>query len=355
MNISSLTNDELLKLREALEFDVSGLDAIQQAYKIGINSLYGALGSDGFRHYNQWQCSAITYNGQTTTKTAENYFNNSLQALTGVDRDYVIAADTDSNYVDFSLVIKKLGFVDTPTIVDSLSKFAKDRVQPGLKQAFKQLGDKLNCDDEKIVMKRESIGPAIFIQKKRYLMRVWDKEGVRYETPKLKVMGLEAIKTNTPLYCRKRMKELFTTLFDMSQQEVQAYVKTTREEFMNLSPYEIASPTSVNNLSKYVVVNQKGATMHANGAVLYNSLLQKHKLSDKYPLIRSGDKIRYVRLEDPNPHRASAISFLDVLPPELGLDKYLDKVAQFNKHFMDPVDRVLKPIGWSAKKKFRLG
>lgn len=354
MSLNELSNEELLKLRESLEFDVSGLDSIQQAYKIGINSLYGALGSDGFRHYNQWQCSAITYNGQATTKSAENYFNNSLSSLTGIDRDYVIAADTDSNYVDFSLVIKKLGFTDINNIVDALSNFAKDRVQPGLKAAFKALGDKLNCDEEKIVMKRESIGPAIFIQKKRYLMRVYDKEGVRYDTPKLKVMGLEAIKTNTPLYCRKRMKELFTTLFDMTQQEVQAYVKQTKAEFMALPPYEIASPTSVNNLAKYVVVNQKGATMHANGAVLYNELLKQHKLTDKYPLIRSGDKIRYIRLEDPNPHRSSAISFLDVLPPELKLDNYLDKSAQFNKHFMDPVDRVLKPIGWSAKKKFRL-
>ena len=177
-DLTKLSNEELLKLRDALDFEVSGLDSIQQAYKIGINSLYGALGSDGFRHYNQWQCGAITYTGQATTKTAEQYFNNTLTTLTGIEKDDVCAADTDSNYIDFKLLIKKLGVTDVKQIVDVLAKFAKDRLQPALKSSFKLLGENLNCEEEKIHMKREAIGSAIFIMKKRYLMRVYDKESV---------------------------------------------------------------------------------------------------------------------------------------------------------------------------------
>ena len=77
--------------------------------------------------------------------------------------------------------------------------------------------------------------------------------------------------------------------------------------------------------------------------------MSKLNLNLKYEQIQEGDKIKFLYLKEPNPLKENTIAFVAKLPNEFGLEKYVDYELIFQKAFLDPLDNILKPIGWHTE------
>jgi DNA polymerase elongation subunit (family B) len=207
-------------------------------------------------------------------------------------------------------------------------------------------------------MKRENIADrGIWTAKKRYILNVWDSEGVRYEEPKLKVMGIESVKSSTPAPCRQMLKDAFKILMTGSEDEMIKFIDSKREEFKKLPPEEVSFPRSVSDVVKYkshASIYAKGTPIHARGALLFNHYIKEKKLDAKYSLIQNGEKIKFCYLKKPNHIHENVISFIQDFPRELNLDKYVDYDLQFEKSFLEPLKAILDSIGWNVEKTVNL-
>lgn len=203
-------------------------------------------------------------------------------------------------------------------------------------------------------MKRENIADrGIWTAKKRYILNVWDSEGVRYEEPKLKIMGIEAVKSSTPAPCRQMIKDGLKLMMNGSEDDVINFIEDSREKFNNLAPEEISFPRTASDVMKhkaYATIYGKGTPIHVRGALLFNHYIKEKKLDKKYALVQNGEKIKFCYLKLPNPIRENVISYIQEFPVELGLDKYIDYELQFNKAFLDPMKVILDAIGWNVEK-----
>ena len=216
----------------------------------------------------------------------------------------------------------------------------------------------MNAYDQKMQMKRENIADrGIWTAKKRYILNVWDSEGVRYAEPKLKIMGIEAVKSSTPAPCRQMIKDGLKLVMSGTEDEVIDFIENSRKDFRALPPEEISFPRSVSNVVKYKGVNTiyaKGTPMHVRGALLFNFYIKERGLDKKYAYIQNGEKIKFCYLKNPNPTRENVISFIQDFPKELDLIRFVDYDMQFNKAFLDPLRVILDAIGWSVEKKVSL-
>jgi DNA polymerase elongation subunit (family B) len=301
----------------------------------------------------------ITMTGQLIIKWGEKNINNYLNSALKSKKDYVIAIDTDSIYANFSdLVNTVVPGSDTIKKVDFLSKVCKKIETDVFDKAFAELGENMNVYKHRIGMKREGIADrGIWTAKKRYILNVWDNEGVRYAQPKLKVMGIEAIKSSTPAPCRKAFKELFQILISGTEAETQNFIQQFRNKFEALPVEEKAFPRGVSSLKKYAdnkVIYKKGTPINSRASLLYNHLLKQHGLENQYEAIKEGEKIKYVYLDPKNPIREDVIAFPEVLPPEFGLHRYIDNTTQFEKSFLDPAKIILNAIDWRAEEEASL-
>jgi DNA polymerase elongation subunit (family B) len=342
-----------------IERDIAHFENQQTAIKILLNSLYGALGNKYFRYFTMEIAEGITMTGQLIIKWGEKNINNYLNSALKSKKDYVIAIDTDSIYANFSdLVNSVVPNVDTIKKVDFLSKVCKKIETDVFDKAFAELGENMNVYKHRIGMKREGIADrGIWTAKKRYILNVWDNEGVRYAQPKLKVMGIEAIKSSTPAPCRKAFKELFQILISGTETETQNFIQQFRCKFEALPVEEKAFPRGVSSLKKYAdskVIYKKGTPINSRASLLYNHLLKQHGLENQYEAIKEGEKIKYVYLDPKNPIREDVIAFPEVLPPEFGLHRYIDNTTQFEKSFLDPAKIILNAIDWRAEEEASL-
>jgi DNA polymerase elongation subunit (family B) len=207
-------------------------------------------------------------------------------------------------------------------------------------------------------MKRESLADkGIWTAKKRYIMNVYNNEGVQYKTPKMKVMGLEMVKSSTPAAIREKMKQSIELILRGNEDEVQKFINEFKEQFFKLPAEEISFPRGVNGLAEYSdssTLYKKGTPIHVKGAILYNHNLKKLKLEKKYPMIQEGEKLKFTYLKKPNPFMDTVISYPNRLPKEFGLQDYIDYEMQFEKAFLDPIRIILDSIGWSTEKKSTL-
>ena len=334
---------------------------IQWAKKISLNSAYGAIGNQYFRYYDVRQATAITTSGQFVIRFIENkvneYMNNILKTHDKVD--YVVASDTDSIYLTLDKLVEAT-CKDKPIehILKFINKVVDSRIQPFLDKCFAELADYTNAIGNKMVMKREVIADkGIWTAKKRYMLNVLDEEGIVYEKPKLKIMGIEAVKSSTPEVCRGKIKEAINLIMTKDQDTLQKFVADFRSEFEKMSAEQISFPRSCNNLAKYRHANDvfiKGTPIHVKGALIYNHQIQVNKLGNKYPFIQEGDKIKFVKLVEPNPFKFDVISYITKLPKEFKLDDYIDHDTMFQKTFLDPLSFILNSIGWSYEKKASL-
>ena len=341
-----------------VEKAISKYNNIQMARKIQLNSAYGAIGNQYFRYYDLRNAEAITLSGQVSIRWIENKVNDYLNTLLKTEnQDYVIASDTDSIYLCLDLLVNRVFDVQNVSkerIVNFLDDACKNKIEPFIEKAYQELANYVNAYDQKMFMKRENIADrGIWTAKKRYILNVWDSEGVRYANPKLKMMGIEAVKSSTPAPCRKAIKEALTIIMSKTEDDVIDYIDTFRDEFNSLPPEDIAFPRSVNGLSKFrshTTVYSKGTPIHVRGALLYNFHVSKKELEYKYPLIQEGEKIKFLYLRRPSKINENVISFLNTFPRELDLERSIDHDAQFKKAFLDPLQIILDVIGWKTEK-----
>ena len=352
---------EKTKTKE-LEREISRCNNIQMAKKISLNSAYGAIGNQYFRYYKLANAEAITMSGQVSIRWIECKMNSYLNKILKTnDVDYVIASDTDSIYLNmgpFVETVYKGREKTTEEIVGFLDKVCAMEFEKYIESSYQELADYVNAYDQKMQMKRENIADrGIWTAKKRYILNVWDSEGVRYDEPKLKIMGLEAVKSSTPAPCRQMIKDALKIVMTKTEDEMISFIDNFRKAFNELPPEEISFPRSINDVNKHKSSSTlycKGTPIHARGAILYNHLIKEKKLDKKYAKIQNGEKIKFCYLKLPNPIRENVISYIQEFPKEFGLDKYIDYDLQFSKAFLEPMKVILDAINWRVEKTVNL-
>ena len=342
------------------ENDIAANHNIQLARKIALNSAYGAIGNQYFRYFDVRHAEGITMAGQLTIRWIERdvnkYLNDLLKTKNVV---YVVASDTDSIYVKLGAVVDKIfkDKSDIRKIVKVLDKFCEEKLQKQIDKSFDNLAKYVNAYEQKMFMKREVIAnKGIWTAKKRYILNVFNEEGVDMKEPKLKIMGIEAVKSSTPAPCRIKIKEALKVIMNKDENALIQFIDEFRTHFKKLRPEQIAYPRSCNNLKKYssrTDIYQKSTPIHVKGALLYNHLLIKNKLV-KYEEIQEGDKIKFIVLKEPNPLREKVISFPSTLPKEFNLHKFVNYDEQFDKSFLEPLRFIVNAINWNFEKQATL-
>ena len=347
---------EKTKTKE-LEKEIARCNNIQMARKIQLNSAYGAIGNQYFRYYKLANAEAITLSGQVAIRWIESKMNIYLNKLLKTeDFDYVIASDTDSIYLNMGPLVEtvyKGREKTTEGVVSFLDKICQMELEKYIEGCYKELAEYMNAYDQKMQMKRENIAErGIWTAKKRYILNVWDSEGVRYEEPKLKMMGIEAVKSSTPAPCRKMIKDGLKIMMSGTEEDVIHFIDKCRSEFKKLPPESIAFPRTASDVRKYQSSSSiyiKGTPIHCRGALLFNHYIKEKKLTNKYSLIGNGEKVKFLYLKKPNIIQENIISFIQDFPTELGLDKYIDYELQFEKSFVEPLKSILDAIGWKTE------
>ena len=341
-----------------IEKRIAKYNNIQLAKKVSLNSAYGALGSQYFRFYDLRMALGVTTAGQLSIRWIENKLNSYMNKLLDTKNDdYVIASDTDSIYLRLGgLVTKVYGDrnVDTNNIIAFMDKVCDDKIQPFIDVSYQELADYVKAYSQKMEMKREALSnKGLWTAKKRYILNIFNNEGVSYKEPYMKVMGLEMIKSSTPSSIREKMKQAIKIMMSGTEQDIHNFIAKFREEFRKLPPEEISFPRGLNGLNKYsdaATLYKLGTPIHVKGAILYNNFLNQNNLTKKYPLIQEGEKVKFTYLKMPNHFKDTVISYPSRLPKELGLHDYIDYDMQFDKAFLEPIKVILDCMGWSTEK-----
>jgi len=341
-----------------LQADISAFNNIQMARKIQLNSAYGAIGNQYFRYYSLANAEAITLSGQLSIRWIENKMNSYInKILKTKEVDYVIASDTDSIYLNLGSLVEtvfKGREKSDKSVLRFLEKVCDVEFEKYIQNSYEALATTVNAYDQKMFMKRENIAnKGIWTAKKRYILNVWNSEGVQYAEPKLKMMGIEAVKSSTPAACRTAIKDALKVIMNGTESDVQEFVGNFRKKFESMPPEDIAFPRGCNGVGKFsnpATIYSKGTPIHVRGALLYNFHAKKNKVTHKYPLIQEGEKVKFLYLRRPNKINENVISFFQTLPKEFGLDKYIDFDIQFQKSFLDPLQVIMDTINWKAEK-----
>ena len=333
--------------------DISKYKNLQLAKKVQLNSAYGFLGNQYARFFDVRIAESITLSGQLSIRWIEQKLNAYLNKILKTDKDYIIAIDTDSVYVNMGDLVGK---VNPKNPVDFLDKIAKEKFEPYINECYEELATMIGAYENKMFMDREVIADkGIWTAKKRYVLNVHDNEGVRYTTPKLKVMGLETVKSSTPSICREALRESLNIILNSDEETVQKFIADFKKVFITHPFEDVAFPRGISDLNKYVVQGEglivpKGTPIHARGALVFNNLLKEHKLTKRFEKIKDGEKIKFSYMLMPNPTRQNVVSIVSALPKEFGLEKYIDYDTQFNKAFVEPLRAILTAVGWQVEK-----
>jgi DNA polymerase elongation subunit (family B) len=343
-----------------IEKRVARYNNLQLAKKVSLNSAYGALGSQYFRFYDLRMALGVTTAGQLSIRWIEAKINQYMNKLLGTENDYVIASDTDSIYLRLGDLVNKVygtdGVVKLPPqkIIEFMDRVCEDKLQPHIDKSYQELADYVHAFEQKMQMKREGLSDkGVWTAKKRYILNVYNNEGVQYAEPHMKVMGLEMIKSSTPSAIREKMKAAIKLMMTGTEQQVQDFVANFKKEFKTLPPEEISFPRGLNGLNTYsdpVMLFKKGTPIHVRGAIVYNHHLKQMGLTKKYPLIQEGEKLKFTYLKMPNHFKNDVVSFPGRIPKEFELDNYIDYDVQFDKAFLEPINVILRCMKWSAEK-----
>ena len=349
-------NETDVTKKKELEHLISRYNNLQLAKKLSLNSAYGALGSQYFRFFDLRMALAVTMSGQLAIQWIESKLNIYMNDILKTKKDYVIASDTDSIYLNLGPLVRKVYKEETDPnkIITFMDRVCEDKIQPYINKSYQELADYIHAYAQKMQMKREALASkGIWTAKKRYILNVYNNEGVQYAEPQMKVKGLEMIKSSTPYAIREKMKEMVKLVMNGTESDVQDFIAKFREEFKSLPVEDISFPRGVNNLSEYrdsVGIYRKGTPIHVKGALLYNHYLKQKNLTNSYPLIQEGEKLKFTYLKSPNPIKDTVISFPTRLPKEFDLQKYIDYNIQFEKAFIEPVSVILNCMGWQSEK-----
>jgi DNA polymerase elongation subunit (family B) len=299
---------------------------------------------------------AVTMAGQLSIRWIENKLNVYLNKLLKTEKDYVIASDTDSIYLNLGPLVSSTIKTqkEIPEIISFMDKICETKIQPYIDKSYSELAEYVHAYDQKMIMKREALAnKGIWTAKKRYILNVYNNEGIQYSEPHMKVMGLEMIKSSTPSAVRDKMRELIKLMMTGTQEDIQTFIATFKEEFRSLPVEDISFPRGVNGLKQYTdsaTLYKKGTPIHVKGALLYNNYLREKNLTTKYPLIQEGEKLKFAWLKMPNPIKDTVISFPNRLPKEFDIQEYIDYDTQFEKSFIEPIRVILDCLGWETEK-----
>jgi DNA polymerase elongation subunit (family B) len=347
------------KSQKHLLKDISRLNNLQMAMKIALNSAYGAMGNQYFRYFDIRMAEGITTSGQLSIRWMANKLNAFMnKTLKTEGKDYVVAIDTDSIYLTLETLVEKMceGKTDEQKI-KFMDKICEDVFQPFIDSGYQELADYMNAYSQKMQMKREVLADkGIWTAKKRYILNVHNSEGVQYEKPKIKVMGLEMVKSSTPAVIRDKLRDSIEVILRGNQADLQNYIMEFRKEFDKLPVEEIAFPRGVNGMKQYAgsPIYSKGTPIHVRGALLFNHYTKKMGLDKKYQPIRDGDKIRFIYVRKPNKFQEDVIAFSQELPPEFELHSYIDYDKMFEKVFTDALQIIIGSLGWSTSEQSSL-
>jgi DNA polymerase elongation subunit (family B) len=355
MDLKNLSDSELDDLIKDTEKSIAFYNTKQLAAKIRMNALYGAMANKHFVLFNEEIAAAITANGRVSNQITA--WEISRYTMDNYGYDSILAGDTDSSYHTLSPIVnqyvKKNPNVTKDDIVTFCSDFCEEKLQPVINETLTELSTYLNCyEPEAQAMDREIVADSgFFVAKKKYVARVLDVEGVRLSSPKMKVMGLEIVRSSTPTLCRKKLKESIEIILDKEEDEVQEYIKAVKEEFYNAPLEDISRVSGVSKIN-YDLHTSKSIPINSRASIVHNLLVEKLDLGNSYEPITPADKIKYVMLRTPNPaSNQDVVAYKDVrFIEESGLSKYVNRDVMFEKFFMSPMNIMLEPIGWSGEK-----
>ena len=342
---------------EELGNEIAKYNNFQLVRKIQLNSAYGAIGNQYFRYYDVDLATSITLSGQLSIRFIADKLNEFLNNNLGTeDYDFVVASDTDSVYLRLGPLVEKYCSGKTKEeTVDFLDKAANDILLPFIEKQYSKLAELTNAYENKMVMERECIADkAIWTAKKRYIMNVYDSEGVRYTEPKMKIMGIETTRSSTPQVVRDKLKTAIKLIMTGTEDKLIDFVSDFKQEFMNLPVENVAFPRSCNNMEKYrdnTSIWKKSTPIAVKGALVYNHFIKEWGLNSKYVSIQEGDKIKFVNLKDQNPFGCNVVSFSASAPTEFELEKYADYRKQFVTSFIDPLSVILSHTDWHYERK----
>jgi len=348
------------KSKKELLKEISRLNNLQMAMKIALNSAYGAMGNQYFRYFDLRMAEGITTSGQLSIRWMANKLNEFMnKTLKTTKKDYVIAIDTDSIYLTLETLVESTcaGKTDEQKI-QFMDKICEEVFQPFIDKGYKELADYMNAFDQKMQMKREVLADkGIWTAKKRYILNVHNSEGVQFAEPKIKVMGLEMVKSSTPAVIRDKLKDSINVILEGDEKKLHRYIEEFRDTFNKLSIEEIAFPRGINGIKEYAAsstIYRKSTPIHVRGALLFNHQLKELNLTHKYQPLKDGDKIKFVYLKTPNRIQEDVISFSQTLPPEFDLHRYIDYEKQFQKVFLDALQIVIEPLKWNVEEQSSL-
>jgi DNA polymerase elongation subunit (family B) len=332
-------------------------NTFQGAYKVMANSLFGICGNEGFIFFDHRLAEGITHTGQFVLKYIAAHMNMRLnEFFKTVGVKYMIYGDTDSLYFTFGNIVEKYykGKTDLQ-IVAALDKLMEEHIRKFIVEATDSIATMQNYYKKTIVFKREAISSGGFwLAKKKYALKVYDNEGVLYKDGDYKFMGLEVVRSSTPEIARELLKKCVIHIIDKDIDALRKVVEETHQEFRTVDVERIAFPRGVNNLKKYsdeTMIYGGGTPIAVRAALLHNYHVDKLGISDTTQPIEEGEKIRFLYLKEPNHFKEDVIGFVDRLPNEFKLDKYVDREKQYEKVFLNPIDGIMKAIGWELEEK----
>lgn len=273
--------------------------------------------------------------------------------------DYVIACDTDSMYINMDKFVE-VTYPDhtADETVKYLDKVCEEYFEPFIDKCYDELASYVNAFEQKMKMKREAIADkGIWTAKKRYILNVYNNEGVQYSEPKLKIAGIEAVRSSTPAVVRDTIKKTLEMIMTSTEDDLIDFINSERERFKTLRFEDVAFPRGCKELEKWMdnttsnKIYKTGCPIHVKGAIIYNYLLREKGLTEKYEPVHRGEKIKFCYLRMPNVLGEHVISTPGTLPPEFDLDSMIDYDTQFEKAFLDPIKTILDVIGWKTERR----
>lgn len=346
---------------EELRNEVARCHNMQLAKKIQLNSAYGALSNVYFRWFDPRLAESITKAGQLSIRWMEKKINEYLNKLFKSNgEDYVIACDTDSMYIRLGPLVDTVfkDKKDHDKIVKFLDKVCEDKLEPFIDKCYTELALYVNAYDQKMKMKREAIAnKGIWTAKKHYILNVYNLEGVQYKEPKLKIQGIEAVRSSTPSACREYIKDALKIIMSDTEEDLVRFIDSKRVEFKSKPFEEIAFPRSVKDMNKYYdsktgyrKISKSGVPIHVRAALLYNHMLKKKQLDTILNPIYEGDKIKFAYMMIPNPLHENVFATTGSLPKQFGLEKFIDYDTQFDKAFVEPIKTIVNVMGWRTER-----
>jgi len=335
-------------------------DKRQLVKKINLNSLYGAILNPGCRFFDNRIGQSTTLTGRAIAKHMAGKVNEIITGTNDHTGKAIIYGDTDSCYFSAYTTLKKE--IDKGTIPWSKENVVDlyDTIGEEVNGTFpKFMQDAFHCPKtrgEVIKAGREIVASrGLFITKKRYAVLYYDKEGKRADVDgkpgKIKAMGLDLKRSDTPVVIQDFLSEVLTKVLNNgTQDDVLEYITDFRTEFKTRPGWEKGSPKRANNISQYRDKEKKAGKTnmpgHVRASLNWNTL--KRMMDDKYSMaITDGAKVIVCKVKD-NPMGYTSVAYpVDELRlPQWFKDLPFNDAEMENAVIDEKLDNLIGVLEW---------